>query len=75
MVNGRTTTDNLINLQHRGDNEEVKSSCNATGTSYRETSLTLKHPDFFETKPLPNDNHLQVSHDNFILHGGQRSNN
>ncbi len=68
MVNGRSTTENLVNLQHRGDNEEVKSSCNATGTSYRESSLTLKHPDFFETKPLPIDNHLQVTQDNFLLH-------
>ncbi len=71
MVNGRSTTDNVVNLQHRGDNEEVKSSCNATGTSYRESSLTLKHPDFFETKPLPIDN--QLTHDNLLLHD-QRSN-
>jgi hypothetical protein len=72
MVNGRTTTDKLVVMQHGGDNnEEVKSSCNATGTSYRETSMTLKHPDFFETKPLPNqpDTLLQVAHDNFFLHG------
>lgn len=61
MVNGRTSTEKLVNLYHRGDNEEVKSSCNATGTSYRETSMILKHPDFFETKQLPDQSeHINV---------------
>ncbi len=77
MVNGgRTNTDKAVVVKNQGDdNEEIKSSCNATGTSLRENSMTLKHPDFFESKPLPNLSIQNLTSSNdFHLHGQQRLN-